>query len=659
MRKLITIALTTTVILSSCREDEFVVYSDQQTVASQEGTNYSGLYLLNEGNMGSNHCTLDYLDFATSIYHRNIYAQRNPRTVKELGDVGNDLQINGDQLWMVINCSNKVEVCHLNDASRIGQVNIPNCRNVIFHQNFAYISSFVGPVSLTQKAQQGRIYKVDTHTLQIVDSVTVGFQPEEMGIIDNRIYSANSGGYLLPAYSNTLSQINLETFKEEKQIIVGTNPHRIEADHHHQLWVSTRGNYADIHPALYCLSLNANGVIVVTDSLPIAISDMQLVGDTLWYFGANWNAATQQNNVQYGMIDVRTHQPITTTLFDDAEIAHITVPYGLLVNPIDKDFYLMDAKNYVSSGQLLHFNPDGTFDWKVWTGDIPSRAVLVDAHPTFDTDTIEPILTHPYIAGVDEYVPAPGQFINSLPIYEAGDNAATMAEKCTQAIAHNAKGLVSLGGFGGYLTFHFDGAVRNIVGEKDFQIFGNAMAGSSEPGIVMVSIDSNNNGLPDDEWYELAGSADTDSIGKVHYGYEVTYVHKEMQDIPWSDNLGRMGTIARNTFHPQEYFPLWLDSPLTLSGTLLPRNGFDQSGNGTHWVTIPLRYGYVDNLSDDEGCSFDLDWAVHPDTRQKVHLTHADFVRVYCAQNQQCGWLGETSTEISGAKIIAIPFNKQ
>jgi hypothetical protein len=54
------------------------------------------------------------------------------------------------------------------------------------------------------------------------------------------------------------------------------------------------------------------------------------------------------------------------------------MPYGLIVNPVDKDFYLMDAKNYVSSGELFHFKADGTFDWSVRTGDIPAHAVFVE-----------------------------------------------------------------------------------------------------------------------------------------------------------------------------------------------------------------------------------------------------------------------------------------
>ena len=60
--------------------------------------------------MGSNKCTLDYYDALTGKYIRNIYAERNPGVVKELGDVGNDLQIYDGKLWAVINCSHFVEV---------------------------------------------------------------------------------------------------------------------------------------------------------------------------------------------------------------------------------------------------------------------------------------------------------------------------------------------------------------------------------------------------------------------------------------------------------------------------------------------------------------------------------------------------------------------
>ena len=248
-----------------------------------------------------------------------------------------------------------------------------------------------------------------------------------------------------------------------------------------------------------------------------------------------------------------------------------------------------------------------------------------------------------------------------MPLYEEGDDAAAMVRKCTEALADNNGGMVSLGGYGGYITFHFDHSVKNVEGEYDIYIKGNAMDNGSEPGIVMVSKDTNGNGLPDDEWYELSGSADVDSIGKVKYGYEITYTYSEMSDIPWTDNLSRSGTVDRNTFHNQEYYPLWLvqtlpgrQSVLMFKGTLLPNNAYDTSGKGSMWVLPALRYGYVDNLAnnDTEGNSFDIGWAVEPESRTPVYLDYVDFVRVYTGMNQKAGWLGETSTEITGAKDL-------
>ena len=93
----------------------------------------------------------------------------------------------------------------------------------------------------------------------------------------------------------------------------------------------------------------------------------------------------------------------------------------------------------------------------------------------------------PFIAAVDEYVPAPGQFINTMPAYEEGDDAETMARKCTEYLANDASRTVCLGAWGGYITFHFDHPVVNVAGEMDLYIKGNAHTGNSEAGIVMVS----------------------------------------------------------------------------------------------------------------------------------------------------------------------------
>ena len=372
-------------MLSSCRNDVMVVpMEDINTGGKTVKSEIIGMYLLNEGNMGSNKSSLDYLDLsgkdATVHYLRNIYSERNPETVMMLGDVGNDIQIYGSRLWLVINCSNKVEVAQADDAVRIGKVDIPNCRYVTFKDRYAYVSSYVGSVYSGSSSPLGSVYKVDTLSLQKVDSCSVGYQPEEMAIIGKKLYVANSGGYqgmTGQGYESTVSVIDLDKMQETERITVAPNLHRIKKDKYDQLWVTSRGNYMDSESKIYWLNKGADGKMQVIGHLDQPVSDLCIVGDSLYFYGSQWSEITMTNTVTYGIIDVRTHQIVSTSLSDAPEINKIRMPYGIIVNPIHRDFYLMDAKNYVSSGELLHFLPDGTFDWKVKTGDIPAHAVFL------------------------------------------------------------------------------------------------------------------------------------------------------------------------------------------------------------------------------------------------------------------------------------------
>ena len=59
----LTIILATILSLGACREDQVVILSEKVPVAPPEiQGGLVGFYLLNEGNMGSNKCTLDFMN---------------------------------------------------------------------------------------------------------------------------------------------------------------------------------------------------------------------------------------------------------------------------------------------------------------------------------------------------------------------------------------------------------------------------------------------------------------------------------------------------------------------------------------------------------------------------------------------------------------------
>lgn len=364
-------------LVTGCREDEVVVPTEYDIlpVELSDGTGVVGMYLVNEGNMGSNKCTLDYLDYVQGYYVRNLYAERNPRVVKELGDVGNDIQIYGSRLYIVVNCSNKVEVLDAATGIRIGQVDIPNCRYVRFYRGHAYVSSYVGPVQLNNPdAVQGAVYKVDTLTLQTVARCTVGYQPDELEVLGQYLYVANSGGYMAPDYDNTVSVIELEGFKQVEKIPVGINLHRIKADNDGKLWVTSRGDYNDIHSNLYVLEKKrGRNEMEVTDTLDIPCSNFCISGDSLYYYSTEWNNYTQSNTITYGIVNTKTKQKVSDSFIQDGSEADITIPYGIAIHPENGDIFVTDAKNYVSSGVLYCYSKDGYYKWSVHTGDIPAH----------------------------------------------------------------------------------------------------------------------------------------------------------------------------------------------------------------------------------------------------------------------------------------------
>lgn len=357
-------------LFSACRTDDIIVREERDNIAEPEFTNIKGFYLLNEGNMGSNKATLDFFDYETGTYRRNIYAEINPNVVKELGDVGNDIQIYGSKIYAVINVSNKIEVLDAKTAKRIKTIPLENCRYMAFKDGKAYASSYAGPVKLDPSAPIGKVVEIDTLSLSIKREVTVGYQPEEMAIVGNNLYVANSGGYRFPDYDRTVSVVDLNTFKETSKIDVGINLHHIKKDNYGDLYVSSRGDYYKIPSNLFILDSKTGKIKKTFD---IAVSEMTIVNDKLYYYGNEFSYITHSYTKTFGIIDVKTEQIISKNIVDPNYAASIRTPYGIAVNPITEDIYLTDAGNYVSTGYLYCFNKNGTFKWKTEAGNIPAH----------------------------------------------------------------------------------------------------------------------------------------------------------------------------------------------------------------------------------------------------------------------------------------------
>ena len=290
--------------------------------------------------------------------------------VKELGDVGNDIQIYGDKLYAVINCSHFVEVMDVRTARHIGVVSIPNCRYLAFKGPYAYVSSYAGPVQIDPNARLGYVAKVDTASLTVLETCVVGYQPEEMVIVGDKLYVANSGGYRVPNYDNTVSVIDLNTFQEIKKIEVAINLHRMELDHYGNIWVSSRGDYYGTRSMTFVIDSKTDKV---TDTLEVPNANMALRGDSLLLYSATWDMTTGKSAYSFTFIDTRTKKDAGQNFIKDGTDKNYTAAYEIAVNPDNGDFFVTDAKDYITPGKIYCYGSDGRTKWSATTGDIPGH----------------------------------------------------------------------------------------------------------------------------------------------------------------------------------------------------------------------------------------------------------------------------------------------
>ena len=357
-----------------CRKGPQPLPEQQDTIGHIGSGDIIGFYLLNEGNMNFNKASLDFYDYETGVYRRNIYNQINPQITKGLGDEGNDIKIYGSKMYVVVNNSIKVEVHDAYSGKSLKEISITNCRYVAFHEGKAYVSAYLGVVG-DPNAAAGSVFEIDTTSLSVGRNVTVGRQPEEIAIVGNKLYVANSGGYSPPNYERTISVVDLGTFTEIKRIDVAINLHHLKADQYGDLYVSSRGDFYSIPSNLFVIDTETD---LVKKRFDIQVSNFCIDDDIAYVCAGEFSYDTGEWLVSYRTLDVKTETLSTSQFITDGTEKAIKMPFGIAVHPISKDILVTDAGDYVTPGVLYCFDKDGKKKWQVTTGDIPSGIAFLN-----------------------------------------------------------------------------------------------------------------------------------------------------------------------------------------------------------------------------------------------------------------------------------------
>ena len=325
------------------------------------------IFVLNEGGMGSNNSSLDFLRVSDGNYITGAFKKMNPTIEAGLGDVGNDIAVHGDEVWIVVNNSGLVEVISAKDETEIATIQVPTPRNIAFDNKYAYVTSWAGAYASwtspeDSKNPKGQVYKIDLSTKKVAGTVEVGYQPEGIAYYDGKLYVANSGGVSsqLPpsyAYDNTVSIIDAESFRVTRTVEVQVNLKNVYSDGKGLIYVTSLGNYADVHSSLYVFS-------AADPRSPYQVGNYVscscVRGDTVYCMGTpdefDWTT-THSYNVWCVKKSEEDPDKIEIGYYD---MTFTGTPYGMaVVGEANTDFpYLLlgDAGNYFEPGTVSFYH---------------------------------------------------------------------------------------------------------------------------------------------------------------------------------------------------------------------------------------------------------------------------------------------------------------
>ncbi|WP_461452241.1 DUF5074 domain-containing protein [Mucilaginibacter sp.] len=343
------IALALTIALASCHKDKITQNSGTPTAQR------AGIYILNQGEFGDDNSTLTYYNYATKQLIPDYFAQANAG--KQLGDTGNDIEIYGSKMYIVVNNSNVVDVANSKTGVLIGQVAVTQGRSIVFNQGKAFVSSYDAG---------GEVFVIDTASLKIINNIYVGSDPEQMVVANNKLYVANSGG-LNTVPDSTLSVINLSSLVVENNIKVIPNPVSVTSDVSGNVYVLSIGNYGNIAGGLTVIDNNADTVLSkpkVNIGFNIPITNL---GNQVYFPTADNKIAV------YSSI---TKKIIYSNFITDGTT--IKTPYAIQADPTSGEVFVTDAVDYQSNGILYAFDSSGKLEYKLTVGINPGKIAFVN-----------------------------------------------------------------------------------------------------------------------------------------------------------------------------------------------------------------------------------------------------------------------------------------
>lgn len=325
-------------LLAACSSDD-----DNGTPSAPQNPTDRIIYVANEGNFNQGNAGLTVYNATQGEVLQNVYESVNGAP---LGDIFQSMYLRNGALYMVVNNSEKIEVCDPFTFERLRTIEgLDSPRYMLFlSDEKAYVSDLFAD----------GVHVINPETGTYTDLISTGTWIENMILHNGEVWATNAGG-------ESLYFINPETDAVGGNLALSAGPNTLAADADGDVWVLCQGDFGDAFPALY----RVNGETKTVDA-------SWSFGETMGY-GGTLRMGPEGQHVYYLLagdvykMDIAaTELPTAPFIFGGSRNF-----YGFHINPATGEIALTDAADFQSTGRVYLYDVDGNETFNFEAGLIP------------------------------------------------------------------------------------------------------------------------------------------------------------------------------------------------------------------------------------------------------------------------------------------------
>ncbi len=319
------------VAMASCMKWDYV---DPEEIK----TGGQGLFIINEGNFQYGNASLCYYDPDTKEVQTEVFLRANGF---KLGDVAQSMTVRDGRGWIVVNNSHVIFA-----------IDADNCRETGRIEGFTsprYIHFVSDEKAYVSQIWDNRIAIVDPRRYEITGYIEVPDMAMASGSTEQMVQIGKYVYCNCFSYQNRIIKIDTTADRVVESLTVGIQPQSLVADAYGKLWTICNGGYEGSPygyetPALYRIDPETFSVEAVFEfALGDNPSELCTNGDGTRLFWLNddlWQMTASAPRLPF------------TPLIESRG----TIYYGLTVDPLSGDIYIADAIDYQQPGKIYRYD---------------------------------------------------------------------------------------------------------------------------------------------------------------------------------------------------------------------------------------------------------------------------------------------------------------